>query len=34
VTLKDFMGFADQLAKAGADCRSQLDAVKKIVEAQ
>lgn len=34
VTVKDLMRFADQLAKAGADCRSKLDAVKRIVEGQ
>lgn len=34
VSVKDLMKFADQLAKAGADCRSKLDAVKRIVEAQ
>lgn len=34
VTVKDLMKFADQLAKAGADCRGKLDAVKRIVEAQ
>lgn len=34
VTVKDLMKFADQLARAGADCRSKLDAVKRIVEAQ
>ncbi len=34
VTVKDLMKFADQLAKAGADCRSKLDAVKRIVEGQ
>jgi len=34
VSVKDLMKFTDQLAKAGADCRSKLDAVKKIVEAQ
>ncbi|KQY26212.1 hypothetical protein [Rhizobium sp. Root482] len=32
VTVKDLMKFADQLARAGADCRSRLDAVKRIVE--
>lgn len=34
VTVKDLMKSADQLAKAGADCRSKLDALKWIVEAQ
>ena len=34
VSVKDLMKFADQLAKAGADCRSKLDAVKRIVEGQ
>ncbi|RVL87690.1 hypothetical protein CN140_01795 [Sinorhizobium meliloti] len=34
VSVKDLMRFADQLAKAGADCRSKLDAVKRIVEAR
>ncbi|WP_037068508.1 Rz1-like lysis system protein LysC [Allorhizobium undicola] len=34
VTVKDLMKFADQLAKAGADCRSKLDAVKRIVEGE
>lgn len=34
VTLKDLMRFADQVAKAGADCGRKLDAVKRIVEAQ
>ncbi|TAX58906.1 hypothetical protein ELI02_02070 [Rhizobium leguminosarum] len=34
VSVKDLMRFADQLAKAGADCRSKLDAVKRIVEGQ
>lgn len=34
VTVKDLMKFADQLAKAGADCRSKLDAVKRIVDGQ
>lgn len=34
VSVKDLMKFADQLAKAGADCRAKLDAVKRIVEAQ
>ncbi|MGO8476283.1 hypothetical protein ACC739_30170 [Rhizobium ruizarguesonis] len=34
VTVKDLMKFADQLAKAGADCRAKLDAVKRIVEGQ
>lgn len=31
VSVKNLMRFADQLAKAGADCRSKLHAVKKIV---
>jgi len=34
VSVKDLMKFADQLARAGADCRSKLDAVKRIMEAQ
>lgn len=34
VSVKDLMKFADQLAKAGDDCRSKLDAVKRIVEGQ
>lgn len=34
VSVKDLMKFADQLAKAGADCRAKLDAIKRIVEAQ
>jgi len=34
MTVKDLMKFADQLAHAAADCRSKLDALKRIVEAQ
>lgn len=34
VSVKELMKFADQFAKAGADCRAKLDAVKRIVEAQ
>ncbi|WP_156461948.1 hypothetical protein [Rhizobium sp. Leaf311] len=34
VSVKDLMKVADQVAKAGADCRSKLDAVKRIVEGQ
>jgi len=34
VMVKDLMRSVDQLARAGADCRSKLDAVKRIVEAQ
>ena len=34
VSVKDLMKFADQLARAGADCRAKLDAVKRIVEGQ
>lgn len=32
--VKVLMKFADQLAKAGADCWLKLDALKRIVEAQ
>jgi len=34
VTVKDMMKIADQLAKAGADCRSKLDAGIRNVEGQ
>lgn len=34
VTVNDLMKFSDQLAKAGADCRSKLDAIRRIVEEQ
>ncbi len=34
VSMKDLMKFSDQLARAGADCRSKLDAVRRIMEAQ
>ncbi|MBY5684810.1 hypothetical protein HFO32_22060 [Rhizobium leguminosarum] len=34
VSVKDLMKFADQLARAGADCRSKLDSVRRIVEAR
>jgi hypothetical protein len=34
VTVKDLIAFADQLARAGAECRSKLEAVKKIVDSQ
>lgn len=34
VTAKDLMKYVDQMAKAGADCRLKLEAVRRIVEAK